>query len=78
LIKKNPKIFIGYSDITTLLLAINKKASLVTFHGTNLCNLKKLTKESLVFLFDMLTGKRGKYILPDKMEIIKKGGLKEY
>jgi len=33
LIKKNPKVFIGYSDITVLHLAIFKKAGLVTFHG---------------------------------------------
>ena len=33
LIRRNPKIFIGYSDITALHLAINKFARLVTFHG---------------------------------------------
>ena len=32
-IEKNPKIFIGYSDITALHLAIYKKTGLVTFHG---------------------------------------------
>ncbi len=33
LIKKNPKIFIGYSDITALHLAIFQNCGLVTFHG---------------------------------------------
>jgi muramoyltetrapeptide carboxypeptidase len=33
LIRKNPKIFLGYSDITAMHLAIYKKAGLVTFHG---------------------------------------------
>ncbi len=33
LIKKNPKIIIGYSDITALLLAIQKKSKLRGFHG---------------------------------------------
>jgi len=33
LIKKNPKIFVGYSDITALHLAINKFSNLITFHG---------------------------------------------
>ena len=33
LIKQNPKIFAGYSDITVLLNAIWQKAGLVTFHG---------------------------------------------
>lgn len=33
LIKANPKIFIGYSDFTAVLLSIHKKADLVTFMG---------------------------------------------
>ena len=33
LIRRNPKIFLGYSDITAMHLAINKQAKLVTFHG---------------------------------------------
>jgi muramoyltetrapeptide carboxypeptidase len=33
IIKANPKIFVGYSDITALLLAIYKKTGMVTVHG---------------------------------------------
>ncbi len=33
LIKKNPKIFVGYSDITALHLSIFKKTGLITFAG---------------------------------------------
>ncbi len=33
LIEKNPKILLGYSDITALLQAIHKMTGLVTFHG---------------------------------------------
>lgn len=33
LIRSNPKIFVGYSDITAMHLAIHKKTGLVTFHG---------------------------------------------
>ncbi|MDJ0555711.1 MAG: LD-carboxypeptidase [Microcoleaceae cyanobacterium MO_207.B10] len=33
LIRKNPKIIIGYSDITALLLAIYARSGVVTFHG---------------------------------------------
>ncbi|MEN7548119.1 LD-carboxypeptidase [Rapidithrix thailandica] len=32
-IAKNPKVFVGYSDITALLLAIYTKTGLITFHG---------------------------------------------
>ncbi|MFN0112657.1 MAG: LD-carboxypeptidase [Blastocatellia bacterium] len=35
LIRRNPKVFIGYSDITALHLAIHKRTGLVTFHGPN-------------------------------------------
>ena len=34
-INKNPKIFIGFSDITALHIAINQKANLITFHTPN-------------------------------------------
>jgi muramoyltetrapeptide carboxypeptidase len=33
LIRRNPKIFVGYSDITAMHLAINARSRLVTFHG---------------------------------------------
>lgn len=33
LIKNNPKIFVGYSDITALLAMVYKKTGLITFHG---------------------------------------------
>ncbi len=33
LIKRNPKILVGYSDITSLLIGIYEKTGLVTFHG---------------------------------------------
>lgn len=36
LIKKHPKIFIGYSDATFLLSSLNKRSDLVTFHGLTL------------------------------------------
>lgn len=35
LIRRNPKVFVGFSDITALHLAIHKRAGLVTFHGPN-------------------------------------------
>jgi muramoyltetrapeptide carboxypeptidase len=36
LIRRHPKVFIGFSDITALHLAIQQRAGLVTFHGPNL------------------------------------------
>ena len=33
IIRSNPKIFVGYSDVTNLHLAINQNCGFVTFHG---------------------------------------------
>lgn len=33
LVKENPKIFVGYSDVTNLNIFFNQKANLITFHG---------------------------------------------
>jgi len=33
IIKENPKVFIGYSDITALHISINQLCGLITFHG---------------------------------------------
>ena len=33
IIKKNPKVFVGYSDVTALHNVINEKCRLITFHG---------------------------------------------
>ena len=41
LIQKNPKIFIGYSDITAYLTSITQRTSLVTFHGPMLTTYKR-------------------------------------
>ena len=38
LIRKNPKIFVGYSDITAMLLMIYKKTGMITFHGPMICS----------------------------------------
>lgn len=33
IVKNNPKVFIGYSDITAIHIAFNQKCNLVTYHG---------------------------------------------
>lgn len=33
MIRQNPKIFVGYSDITNLLMAFNTRCGFVTYHG---------------------------------------------
>ena len=40
LIKNNPKIFMGYSDITNILIAISQVSKIITFHGPMLTSFK--------------------------------------
>lgn len=50
-IKKNPKIFAGFSDITTLLNNITQKCNLITFHSP-MCNSDfsdKITLQSFLY-----------------------------
>jgi len=52
-IQKNPKIFIGFSDISALLSTLYSKCRLVTFHGptvTTLGNSDQKTKDSLLLM----------------------------
>ena len=49
-IAKNPKIFIGFSDITALLSVLFERCQMVTFHGpvvTSLADANEITKQSL-------------------------------
>ena len=53
MIKKNPKIFIGYSDITAIHMALNQICGLITFHGPMassdmLVDFDDFTRESLI------------------------------
>lgn len=52
LIANNPKIFCGYSDITTLLLMITSRSKLVTFHGPTLLPSFGEFEGSVSFTFD--------------------------
>lgn len=52
LISKNPKVFVGYSDVTNLLNAFSKDCGFVTYHGpmvlSNMINFNDFSKESLM------------------------------
>ena len=67
LIRKNPKIFIGYSDITAYLTSITQKTNLVTFHGPMLTTYKKSWINYNYNLMNMvLTGENNINIEPPK------------
>ncbi len=53
IIKKNPKIFIGYSDITALITAFYLKSGLVSYHGP--VGISTFNDFSLKSLFDIIS-----------------------
>ncbi len=61
LIKKNPKIFTGFSDITTLLIAITEKTGLVTYHGPMGSNFKEIPLETENSMLDVYTNSSKEY-----------------
>ena len=78
IIRKNPKIFSGFSDITTLLIAINEKTGLVTYHGPMSSNFKDIpfTTESS-FNKTFLENSKFNLLEFDDTFIVMKGGRGE-
>jgi muramoyltetrapeptide carboxypeptidase len=64
LIKDNPKVLVGFSDITSLILSIQAKTGLVTFHGpVGKSEWNPLTRQAWI---DVLhEGKTPKYEIPE-------------
>lgn len=73
LIRENPKIFLGYSDITTLLLAIHSKTGLITFHGPDAYEFFHISKDAQNFFLDLTSGRENTYSYPKGMRVIKHG-----
>ncbi len=67
LIKANPKIFMGYSDITAFLTSITQKTGLITFHGPMLTTYKNgIVDYNFEVMESVLSGKRNVFIPPIK------------
>jgi muramoyltetrapeptide carboxypeptidase len=58
LIRRNPKIFMGYSDVTALHAAIHAKTGLVTFHGPNFSSFSRaeMTAKQIRQCFNLFAG----------------------
>ena len=54
-IKNNPKVFIGFSDITILLSVLFTRCKLVTFHGPVVTSLADASEETKLSLFSNVT-----------------------
>ena len=66
LIKQNPKILVGYSDVTALLSAIYERTGLVTFHGP--VGISTFNKFSVKSLKRVLVKPKNTYKYPYKRE----------
>jgi len=76
LIKDNPKIFLGISDITVLLNAIHAKTGLVTFHGPYLlygiCDMLDYDREYFLKAFTQ-SSPIGRVKILTQREVLKEG-----
>ncbi len=64
-VRDDPKVFVGYSDITALHLALAREAGLVTFHGPGVESLgEKLTRFTLDCLVRAVTSTDPLDVLP--------------
>ncbi|MDA8165748.1 MAG: LD-carboxypeptidase [Desulfobacteraceae bacterium] len=73
LIRRHPKIFVGFSDISVLHAAIGRETGLVTFHGPMLTTLAKTDRPSLEAFVEMLTGRHPETVKPAGLEVLKPG-----
>jgi muramoyltetrapeptide carboxypeptidase len=56
LIRDHPKIIVGYSDITALLLSIYRNTGLVTFHGPVVREFPKNKEQNLNAILELIRG----------------------
>lgn len=73
LIKKNPKIIAGYSDITALMLAIHEVTGLVVFHGQMARGVKDVQDGNINSLMELLSSEGNIKIKLNEEQIINGG-----
>ena len=74
-IRRNPKIFIGMSDITVLLNAIYTETSIVTFHGNNVLKygVNPIQYDIQEFVQRLIDAKIGKINKNSERKTVRKG-----
>jgi muramoyltetrapeptide carboxypeptidase len=73
IIRKNPKFFIGFSDITAILLYLLYFCQLGVYHGPTLSSLFNSDAETIKSLFASLTGSEKDCVLCKDAIILKSG-----
>lgn len=73
IIKNNPKPFAGYSDITTLLLAIERNVAEIAIHGPNVYELSYISENSFTQFLGVLKNSPKANIFSKDIKIIRHG-----
>lgn len=73
IIKKNPKPFIGYSDITILLLAIERNIEGIAIHGPNAYELSYISEKSFTQFMGVLENSQEADIASEDIKILRHG-----
>jgi len=73
MIRKHPKIFIGFSDITALLVALYNRSNLLTFHGPVVTSLGKADQETVQALSDAVAAGQPVKIAAKNATVIRPG-----
>lgn len=73
IICSRPKILLGFSDITALLVTIHNRCGMVTFHGPIVTSLKKDSKKTCSALIDAIGSSRPLALKPGKAVVLNPG-----
>ncbi len=73
LLKKNPKILFGFSDLTALLNAITSRTGLITWHGPMLSTIIRDGRAALDNCLKAFASRRPAPLKPKGLEIIRPG-----
>src|SRR5271169_6302217 len=68
--RRNPKLFIGHSDITFLHLGLTSRAGWITFHGPNLSGMTE-TPQRTASLLEVLSGEASYEWTLDREHVIR-------
>jgi muramoyltetrapeptide carboxypeptidase len=72
-IRANPKIFIGFSDISALLAALYEQSGLITFHGPMVTSLADATEKTISAMKMALTSDGPFELIPEDGKTIRPG-----
>ena len=72
-IQTNPKIFLGFSDISALLSVLHDHCGLITFHGPVVTTLGNATEKTIMAMKTALTSDAALDLIPEDGMVIKPG-----